>query len=173
MAKLKLTELPAVTSRTGADILYIVQNGASKQISTTTLLANIFTAGPGIAIESNGLIVANVSTPFSGTTDDIQEGSANLYFTNTRAIGSLTSGPGVNIAANGLVSADIDYIASSNAIQDLAVSNSQVVFALTAGYGIHIDSNGMISVTGVVLGSNVDGGGLEDPVSQIIDYGNI
>lgn len=158
MAKLKLTELPAVTSRTGADILYIVQNGASKQISTTTLLANIFTAGPGIHIENNNMIIANVTSSFSGDTDDVPEGS-NLYFTNARAISSLTAGEGIDIAANGLVSADLDYIAGSNALQDIAVSNSSVVFALTGGEGIHIDANGLISVTGaVVFGSNIDYG---------------
>lgn len=159
MAKLKLTELPAATSRTDADILYLVQNGASKQISTATLLANIFSAGTGITIESNGLLIANVAASFSGTTNDVPEGNANLYFTNTRAIASLTAGEGIDIAANGLVSADLDYIASSNALQEIAVSNSSVVFALTGGEGIHIDANGLISVTGaVVFGSNIDYG---------------
>jgi hypothetical protein len=171
MAKLKLSELPAVTSRTGADTMYIVQNGASKQISTATLLANIFTAGAGIQIENNNMIIADVTSSFSGDTDAVPEG-ANLYFTNARSVAALTAGDGILIDANGTVSANIDYIANANVIQDLVTTNDRILFALTAGPGIIISANGMISVdTANVFLMNF--GALEANVDGVIDYGGL
>lgn len=181
MAKLKLTELPSATSRTGSDILYLVQAGASKQISTDTLLANLFTAGEGISIESNGLIVANVEQTVvvqTENTDALPEGNANLYFTNARAVDAFTAGAGIDIDSNGIVSSTItledfttDDLAEGNIF--LFFNNTRAVSALTAGNGIHIDANGLISVVGAFLGSNVDGGGLTEGVTQTIDYGSL
>jgi hypothetical protein len=181
MAKLKLTELPSAASRAGADLLYLVQGGVSKQIATDVFLANLYTGGSGIVVESNGMIVANVQLPAidltSNTTDELPEGNANLYFTNTRAIGALTAGDGIAIEANGMVISEflIDRYSTDDLREGntfLYFTNTRVVDAITAGPGIIISANGMISIdtSNVFL---MDFGGLGSNVDGVIDYGGL
>jgi hypothetical protein len=163
MAKLKLSELPVVASKTDSDLLYLVQNGASKQITVGTLLSDIVTAGNGIVIESNGMIVANVEIPEYpnvspiSSADYLQEGFTNKYFTNTRAIVAVKDnintsniGEGSNLYFTNVraIAAVKDNINTSNVVEgdNLYFTNTRARDVFTAGQNITI-ANGEISAS--------------------------
>jgi hypothetical protein len=143
MAKLKLSELPALTSRTNSDLLYVVQNGASKQITAANLLANIFVAGENITIESNGMISASVDlTGVLGNTTIVPEG-ANLYFTDARALAAVIDNINTSNVAEGAnlyftnaraTAAVRDNVSTSNITEgsNLYFTNARAVAALTS-----------------------------------------
>ncbi|NBP00636.1 MAG: hypothetical protein EBU90_11010 [Proteobacteria bacterium] len=123
---------------------------------TNTRARQAFTNGSGIVIESNGMIVANVTAQaFSGNTNLVPEGSNNLYFTNARAVGALTGGTGIVIAANGRITFQpIGALYTPNIIEVGDTTTGYVYFtnararaAFTAGNGIVLASNGLITTT--------------------------
>lgn len=163
MAKLKLSELPVVASKQDIDLLYLVQNGASKQISVGTLLSNLFVAGNGIIIESNGMIVANVDIPEYpnvspiSSTDALLEGFQNQYFTNARAIiavrdnistSNVSEGSNLYFTNARAVAAVNDNITTSNVAEgeNLYFTNTRARDVFTAGQNITI-ANGEISAS--------------------------
>lgn len=89
-----------------------VTEGANLYFTNTRAISSL-TAGSGVVIQANGLIIADSATAFSGNTDAVPEGTANLYFTNARAITALT-GENVSIMTN-----DAGYLTSV----DLTTSN--------------------------------------------------
>ena len=138
MAKLKLTELPAVTAKTNSDLLYVVQNGASKQISVANLLTNVIIAGEGIILESNGMVIATASP---SDTNDVPENAANLYFTNARAVAAVIDNISTSNVAEGAnlyftntrsIAAVKDNISTANVAEgaNLYFTNARAVDAI-------------------------------------------
>lgn len=130
---------------------------------TNTRAIGAFTAGNGIAIEANGLVVSSgEASTFTGNTDGVAEGVTNFYFTNARSIASLTGGDNITIESNGLIvgqpgytdaeayansqtwfgAVDTDDVPEGTA--NLYFSNTRAIGSLTAGDGITIESNGLI-----------------------------
>ena len=146
---------------------------------TNTRVVSALIAGPGIIIESNGRISANVSlgsvtaaqvlSISNFTTANLLESSANLYFTNTRVVSALVAGDYVIIEANGRISANVgtvtvqaatqvnnlDNLTTANLAEGSArlyYTNSRVRSAFTAGRGIIITDDGTVKST---IGSEI------------------
>ena len=91
---------------------------------TNTRAIGALTAGNGITIEANGLVVSSgEASTFTGNTDGVAEGTSNLYFTNARSIAALTGGDNITIESNGLIVGQPGYV------DENAYANSQIWFA--------------------------------------------
>jgi hypothetical protein len=159
-----------------------VAEASSNLYFTNTRVVSALIAGPGIIIESNGRISANVSlgsvtaaqvlSISNFTTANLLESSANLYFTNTRVVSALVAGDYVIIEANGRISANVgtvtvqaatqvnnlDNLTTANLVEgtNLYYTNTRARTAFTAGKGISIFENGTIVNTGSSSVYNLD-----------------
>lgn len=167
MAKLKLSELPLTSTRNNSDVLYIVQQGSSQAITVGNLLANLYTAGQGIIIEANNMIVSTSNDyPEIRSTDNLAEGTTNLYFSNARSLAAVQSSleslatnlqGNVDVVESNVIAlqSSVANLDTSNVIEgsNLYFTNTRAVGALTAGANIEIASNGMITA---IVGQGVD-----------------
>lgn len=153
-----------------------------------------FTAGTGVVILANGMIIAGGSGIYAGNVDSVNgevgevvlttaniTEDGNLYFTNDRVIAALSTDDTLQLLPNGLITADIEEMLPTSSTDSLPegsanlyFSNERVVAALTAGPGVHIDANGMISFNAAVLQPlGLDAGGINEPPTQELDGGGL
>ena len=110
MAKLKLSELPRISSANPTDLVYVVQSNVSKSIFVTNLL--------------NAAIVTSIAQSYISnniSTSNVAEGT-NLYFTNARVFANvstaLRAGNGITVS-NTTISANVISIAGKTGAVNL------------------------------------------------------
>jgi hypothetical protein len=156
---------------------------------TNTRAIGALTAGNGITIEANGLVVSSgEASTFTGNTDGVAEGTSNLYFTNARSIAALTGGDNITIESNGLIvgqpgysdedayanivgtwwtSVDTDDIPEGTA--NLYFTNTRAIGSFTSGAGIEISANGLLTAN--LSGLNVEASNIF--TDSILVQGNV
>ena len=154
----------------------VIESGNLYFTNARTIAA--LTAGTGVIIESNGLIISTVvggggsgtlTSVFGQTltvsnaqlacavvssgvlnTDNISEG-ANLYFTNLRSINALTAGSGIVIESNGLVIST----ATGGGSGTLTSVFGQTTSVSNAQLACAVISSGVLNTDNIAEGSNL------------------
>ena len=122
-----------------------VLEGANLYFSNTRAVGAL-TAGSGVIIQANGLIIADSATAFSGNTDSVPEGTSNLYYTNARVFAAIT-GENVSIFNN-----DAGYITDA-ALTTSNITEGANLYFTNARVKAYIDDN--ITTSNIIEGANL------------------
>lgn len=150
MTDVKISELPAATTSTGADLLVIVQSGTTKKITNTNIFTNTTFVAPALGVPASGNLSNCTSLPISSGVSGL--GANVATFLTTPSSANLAAAVTDETGSGALVFADAPVFSGMPRIPTATVaaagSSEADAAAVTTGFTLVSGANG---TKGVIL----------------------